>query len=62
MKLFVDTGNLKEIEALSAIGILYMLLPAADEFADTGGPRAPVRRGVVPLPFSGSLRCVPRDR
>ena len=45
MKLFVDTGNLKEIEALAAIGILDGVTTNPSLLArESGDPRAIVRR------------------
>jgi transaldolase len=68
MKLFVDTGNLKEIEALTAIGILDGVTTNPSLMAKEGGdPRqilkqicqtvkGPVSAEVVATDFNGMLR------
>ena len=68
MKLFVDTGNLKEIEALAAIGILDGVTTNPTLMAKEGGdPRqilkqicqtvkGPVSAEVVATDFNGMLR------
>jgi transaldolase len=68
MKLFVDTGNLKEIEALAAIGILDGVTTNPSLLAKEGGDyrqilkqicqivRGPVSAEVVATDFNGMLR------
>jgi transaldolase len=68
MKLFVDTGNVKEIEALAAIGILDGVTTNPSLLAKEGGDyrqilkqicqivRGPVSAEVVATDFNGMLR------
>ena len=68
MKLFVDTGNVKEIEALAAIGILDGVTTNPSLLAKEGGNyrqilkqicqtvKGPVSAEVVATDFSGMLR------